>query len=119
MSNEIKPVCVIQGPIASRSGYGDHCFAFIVKPALRLRRFIQIGIDKLPFVGEYPIGYKCTITPKKIQGKEEKSEKINDQVCLLFPSLEKINDLLTARGSWMQRDISIIPNVNLVRQTFK
>jgi glycosyltransferase involved in cell wall biosynthesis len=27
MSNEIKPVCVIQGPIASRSGYGDHCFA--------------------------------------------------------------------------------------------
>jgi hypothetical protein len=26
MSNEIKPVCVIQGPIASRSGYGDHCF---------------------------------------------------------------------------------------------
>lgn len=25
MSNEIKPVCVIQGPIASRSGYGDHC----------------------------------------------------------------------------------------------
>jgi glycosyltransferase involved in cell wall biosynthesis len=27
MSNEIKPVCVIQGPVASRSGYGDHCFA--------------------------------------------------------------------------------------------
>lgn len=27
MSNEIKPVCVIQGPIASRSGYGDHCFS--------------------------------------------------------------------------------------------
>jgi len=27
MSNEIKPVCVIQGPIASRSGYGDHTFA--------------------------------------------------------------------------------------------
>jgi hypothetical protein len=26
MSNEIKPVCVLQGPIASRSGYGDHCF---------------------------------------------------------------------------------------------
>jgi glycosyltransferase involved in cell wall biosynthesis len=25
MSNELKPVCVIQGPIASRSGYGDHC----------------------------------------------------------------------------------------------
>lgn len=25
MSDEIKPVCVIQGPIASRSGYGDHC----------------------------------------------------------------------------------------------
>jgi len=24
MSNEIKPVCVIQGPVASRSGYGDH-----------------------------------------------------------------------------------------------
>jgi glycosyltransferase involved in cell wall biosynthesis len=29
MSNEIKPVCVIQGPVASRSGYGDHCFAII------------------------------------------------------------------------------------------
>jgi len=27
MSNEIKPVCVIQGPVASRSGYGDHCFS--------------------------------------------------------------------------------------------
>ena len=27
MSNEIKPVCVIQGPIASRSGYGDDCRA--------------------------------------------------------------------------------------------
>jgi hypothetical protein len=27
MSNEIKPVCIIQGPVASRSGYGDHCFA--------------------------------------------------------------------------------------------
>lgn len=27
MTNEIKPVCVIQGPVASRSGYGDHCFA--------------------------------------------------------------------------------------------
>jgi hypothetical protein len=27
MSNETKPVCVIQGPVASRSGYGDHCFA--------------------------------------------------------------------------------------------
>jgi hypothetical protein len=27
MSTEIKPVCVIQGPVASRSGYGDHCFA--------------------------------------------------------------------------------------------
>ena len=26
MSNEIKPVCVLQGPIASRSGYGDHTF---------------------------------------------------------------------------------------------
>ena len=26
MSNEIKPVCVIQGPVASRAGYGDHCF---------------------------------------------------------------------------------------------
>lgn len=26
MSNEIKPVCVIQGPVASRSGYGDHTF---------------------------------------------------------------------------------------------
>ena len=26
MSNEIKPVCVLQGPLASRSGYGDHCF---------------------------------------------------------------------------------------------
>jgi hypothetical protein len=26
MSNEIKPVCVIQGPVASRSGYGDHAF---------------------------------------------------------------------------------------------
>jgi glycosyltransferase involved in cell wall biosynthesis len=25
MSNEIKPVCVLQGPIASRSGYGDDC----------------------------------------------------------------------------------------------
>ena len=25
MSNEIKPTCLIQGPIASRSGYGDHC----------------------------------------------------------------------------------------------
>ena len=24
MNNEIKPVCVIQGPVASRSGYGDH-----------------------------------------------------------------------------------------------
>jgi hypothetical protein len=29
MSNEIKPVCVIQGPVASRSGYGDHCFAIV------------------------------------------------------------------------------------------
>ena len=27
MSNEIKPVCVLQGPIASRSGYGDDCRA--------------------------------------------------------------------------------------------
>lgn len=27
MSNEIKPVCVIQGPVASRSGYGDHAFS--------------------------------------------------------------------------------------------
>ena len=27
MSNEIKPVCVIQGPVASRSGYGDHTFS--------------------------------------------------------------------------------------------
>jgi hypothetical protein len=27
MSNEIKPVCVIQGPVGSRSGYGDHCFS--------------------------------------------------------------------------------------------
>jgi glycosyltransferase involved in cell wall biosynthesis len=27
MSNEIKPVCVLQGPVASRSGYGDHCFS--------------------------------------------------------------------------------------------
>jgi glycosyltransferase involved in cell wall biosynthesis len=26
MSNEIKPVCVLQGPVASRSGYGDHTF---------------------------------------------------------------------------------------------
>jgi len=26
MSNEIKPICVLQGPIASRSGYGDHTF---------------------------------------------------------------------------------------------
>lgn len=26
MSNEIKPVCLIQGPVASRSGYGDHAF---------------------------------------------------------------------------------------------
>lgn len=26
MNNEIKPVCVIQGPVASRSGYGDHTF---------------------------------------------------------------------------------------------
>ena len=26
MSNEIKPVCVIQGPVASRSGYGEHTF---------------------------------------------------------------------------------------------
>ncbi len=26
MSNEIKPVCVLQGPVASRSGYGDHAF---------------------------------------------------------------------------------------------
>ena len=27
MSTEIKPVCVIQGPVASRSGYGDHAFS--------------------------------------------------------------------------------------------
>lgn len=27
MNNEIKPVCVLQGPIASRSGYGDDCRA--------------------------------------------------------------------------------------------
>lgn len=26
MSNEIKPVCVLQGPVSSRSGYGDHAF---------------------------------------------------------------------------------------------
>lgn len=26
MSNESKPVCVLQGPVASRSGYGDHAF---------------------------------------------------------------------------------------------
>jgi len=26
MSNEIKPTCVLQGPVASRSGYGDHTF---------------------------------------------------------------------------------------------
>jgi glycosyltransferase involved in cell wall biosynthesis len=25
MSNEIKPVCILQGPIASRAGYGEHC----------------------------------------------------------------------------------------------
>ena len=25
MSNEIKPTCVIVGPVATRSGYGDHC----------------------------------------------------------------------------------------------
>ena len=30
MSNEIKPVCVIQGPVASRSGYGDHAYSIAV-----------------------------------------------------------------------------------------
>ncbi len=30
MSNEIKPVCVLQGPVASRSGYGDHAYSIAV-----------------------------------------------------------------------------------------
>jgi hypothetical protein len=38
MSNEIKPVCVIQGPVASRSGYGDHCFA-IVSDIIKWNKF--------------------------------------------------------------------------------